>query len=124
MNRHRIHRLWVPLFLVTALSAGSAMAANLNDIFGVTDRLNAQAKRSQAKIDALTEETRRLLNEYKTVLKEIEGLRVYNRQLSKQIGNQETEMSEGRNDPRKGGSDRRQNGGDRRQGGNDRRQEP
>ena len=93
MNKHRIHRLWVPLLLVTALSAGSAMAANLNDIFGVTDRLNAQAKRSQAKIDALTEETRRLLNEYKTVLKEIEGLRVYNRQLAKQIGNQETEMS-------------------------------
>ncbi|MFP6816539.1 MAG: DUF3450 domain-containing protein [Pseudomonadales bacterium] len=93
MNKHRIHRLWVPLLLATALSAGSTMAANLNDVFGVTDRLNVQAKRSQGKIDALTEETRRLLNEYKTVLKEIEGLRVYNRQLAKQIGNQEIEMA-------------------------------
>ena len=43
--------------------------------------MNVAAKRSQSKIDALTEETRLLLNEYKTVLKEIEGLRVYNRQL-------------------------------------------
>jgi hypothetical protein len=93
MKKQRIHRLWVPLLLVSVLSGGSATAANLSDIFGVTDRINAQAKRSQAKIDALTEETRQLLNEYKTVLKEIEGLRVYNRQLGKQIGNQETEMA-------------------------------
>jgi hypothetical protein len=93
MKKQRIHRLWVPLLLLAALTGGSASAANLNDVFGVTDRINAQAKRSQAKIDALTEETRQLLNEYKTVLKEIEGLRVYNRQLEKQIGNQETEMA-------------------------------
>jgi hypothetical protein len=94
MNKQRIHRLWMPLLLlITALSGGSAMAASLNDVFGVTDRINAQAKRSQAKIEALTDETRQLLNEYKTVLKEIEGLRVYNRQLEKQIGNQETEMA-------------------------------
>jgi rubredoxin len=32
-----------------------------------------------------------LLNDYKTVLKEIEGLRVYNRQLDRQIGNQDRE---------------------------------
>ncbi|MDH3641397.1 MAG: DUF3450 domain-containing protein [Gammaproteobacteria bacterium] len=93
MKKQRIHRLWAPLLLVSVLSGGSATAANLNDVFGVTDRINAQAKRSQAKIDALTEETRQLLNEYKTVLKEIEGLRVYNRQLEKQIGNQEKEMT-------------------------------
>ena len=35
-----------------------------------------------------------LLNEYKTVLKEIEGLRVYNRQLEKQIASQEEEMAQ------------------------------
>jgi len=93
MKKQRIHRLWAPLLLAGALVAGSATAATLNDIFSVTDRINAQAKKSQAKIDALTEETRQLLNEYKTVLKETEGLRVYNRQLEKQIGNQEKEMS-------------------------------
>jgi vacuolar-type H+-ATPase subunit I/STV1 len=93
MKKQRIHRLWAPLLLLSIFSGGNAMAANLNDVFSVTDRINAQAKRSQAKIDALTEETRQLLNEYKTVLKEIEGLRVYNRQLEKQIGNQEREMT-------------------------------
>lgn len=68
------------------------MAATFNDVFQAAAQMNAQAKRSQAKIDDLTEETRRLLNEYKTVLKEVEGLKVYNRQLEKQIGNQEQEM--------------------------------
>ena len=72
----------------------SVSATTLADIFQVADQMNQTAVRSQAKIDALTEETRKLLNEYKTVLKEIEGLRVYNRQLEKQIGNQEQEMSD------------------------------
>jgi predicted nuclease with TOPRIM domain len=72
----------------------SASATTLADIFQVADQINQAAIRSQAKIDALTEETRKLLSEYKTVLKEIEGLRVYNRQLEKQIANQEQEMSD------------------------------
>ena len=93
MKKHRIHRLWVPILLAGLTATGSVMATTLNDIYAVSDRINAQAKRSQARIDALTEETRKLLGEYKTVLKEIEGLRVYNRQLQKQISNQETEMT-------------------------------
>jgi vacuolar-type H+-ATPase subunit I/STV1 len=72
----------------------AAHAANLNEIFKVAERINGQARQSQTKIDALTEETRQLLSDYKVVLKEIEGLRVYNRQLEKQISNQEAEMAE------------------------------
>ena len=70
----------------------AASATTLNDVFQVAQQMNGAATRSQAKIDALTEETRKLLSDYKVVLKEIEGLRVYNRQLEKQIGNQEQEM--------------------------------
>jgi vacuolar-type H+-ATPase subunit I/STV1 len=80
------------LLLVTTSTTVSA--TTLSDIFQVAEQINQSALRSQAKIDALTEETRKLLNEYKTVLKEIEGLRVYNRQLEKQISNQETEMAQ------------------------------
>ncbi len=74
--------------------AGPAAGATLADIYQVAERINQQAKTSQARIDALTEETHKLLNEYKTVLKEIEGLRVYNRQFEKQIANQEREMTQ------------------------------
>ncbi len=57
------------------------------------DDVHDAARRSQQRIDQLSDETRQLLNEYKTVLKEIEGLRVYNAQLEKQIASQEAEMA-------------------------------
>ena len=93
--KHRTS-LWVST-LALALALGfsaTASAATLADIYQVAERINQQAKTSQAKIDALTEETRQLLNEYKTVLKQVEGLRVYNRQLEKQIGSQRQEMNQ------------------------------
>ncbi|MCZ6890457.1 MAG: DUF3450 domain-containing protein [Gammaproteobacteria bacterium] len=93
MKTYRMPRLSA---LLMACLAGAfslnATATTLSDVFVVAERVNQQAKRSQSKIDALTEETRKLYNEYKTILKEIEGLRVYNRQLEKQIRNQEQEM--------------------------------
>ena len=94
MNKHRNRIAALLLGAVFAALSGSAVAATLNDIFTVSERLNAQVKQSQAKIDALTEQTRELLGDYKVVLKEIEGLRVYNRQLERQISNQEREMGQ------------------------------
>lgn len=88
---NRMGAMFVGLALV--ITSPFAAANSLNDIFQVAEQMNQAAIRSQSKIDSLTEETRKLLNEYKTVLKEIEGLRVYNRQLEKQIGNQEVEMA-------------------------------
>jgi hypothetical protein len=85
-------RLSAPLLLALG-AAGGASAATLNDIYRAADQINGQAKQSQARIDTLTEETRNLLNDYKTVLKQIEGLRVYNRQLERQIANQESEKA-------------------------------
>ena len=80
--------------IMFAFTGTNAAATTLADIFQVAEQINQSALRSQSKIDALTEETRKLLSEYKVVLKEIEGLRVYNRQLEKQISNQETEMAQ------------------------------
>lgn len=96
MKRHLIPRLSATLLLAAAgsLAGGGAVAATLNDIYQVAERINQQARQSQARVDELTEETRELLNEYKTVLKEIEGLQVYNRQLERQIGSQEREMAQ------------------------------
>lgn len=95
MNRVWMKRLSVPMLLALgATGVGSANAATLNDIYRAADQINGQAKQSQSRIDALTDETRNLLNDYKTVLKEIEGLRVYNRQLERQITSQEKEKTQ------------------------------
>ena len=95
MKRHRILRRAA----VSAIGLGCAVGvtvggATLDDIFAVAERVNAQARTSQGKIEALTEETRKLYLEFKHVLDEIEGLRVYNRQLEKQIANQEQELAQ------------------------------
>ena len=78
--------------LLGASFALPAQATDLKDVFGVVDRINRQAITSQGKIDALTEQTRQLFNEYKTVLKQIDGLKVYNAQLERQVLTQEKEM--------------------------------
>lgn len=95
MKNHRILKSWAYSLIVLSLVAPlTASAASLDQIFSVAGRINDEARRSQSRIDALTDETRQLLSEYKTVLKEIEGLRVYNRQLEKQIANQESELEQ------------------------------
>lgn len=95
MNKHLMKGLSALVLLATGvMTSGGATAAALNDIYQVAEQINTQARQSQARIDALTEEARQLLSEYKTVLKEIEGLRVYNRQLERQIENQEQEMAQ------------------------------
>ena len=78
MSRHRILRRAA----VSAIGLGCAVGvvangATLDDIFAVAERINAQARTSQGKIEALTDETRKLYTDYKVVLDEIEGLRVY-----------------------------------------------
>ena len=91
---NNIHKVSSTFLSVACLTfSASAFGSTLSDIFQVAEQMNVSAKRSQARIDDLTDETRKLFNEYKTVLKEIEGLRVYNRQLEKQITNQEQEMT-------------------------------
>ena len=89
-----VRRIAAVLGCAVVMTSAPASATTLSDIFNVANQMNRAALRSQSKIDALTEETRKLLNEYKTVLKEIEGLQVYNRQLEKQIASQEKEMGE------------------------------
>ena len=90
MNKKPILRLTTAVALATTMvMAVPAQATDLSDVFGVVDRVNKQAITSQSKIDALTEETRALFNEYKTVLKEVDGLKVSNQQLERQVLSQE-----------------------------------
>ena len=76
------------------LLATGAGATTLADIYAAADRINQQAKESQAKVDALNSETRDLYQDYKIVLAEIENLRIYNRQLERQVARQEAQISE------------------------------
>lgn len=82
-------------FLSTAvLGVSGVHAATLDEIFGVQVETIKLAQASQERVDTLSDETSRLLANYKTLLKEIDGLRVYNGQLQRQINNQNREKRE------------------------------
>lgn len=91
------HRLKHVLLATAAALLGAAVAVQadtLDDILEVSASKTDAARRSQARVDRLADETRNLLDDYKTVTKQIDGLRVYNARLQRQIDNQLRRIAE------------------------------
>ena len=90
MNKYRSSKIWIAALLAVGLGASSISQADetLQAILKVGQDKNVAAAKSQGKIDKLAEETRSLLGDWKTVNKQIDGLKVYNARLQKQIDNQ------------------------------------
>lgn len=80
--------------LSTMLSAGALIGSvaqadqTLNSILQVGQEKTKLAQASQQKVDKIAEQTASLLTDFKVVNKQIDGLRVYNAQLERQIANQ------------------------------------
>jgi len=80
--------------LSTAISVGvffaSAATADrtIDQILKVGQTKTSSGQESQKRVDKLAEETASLLQKYKLVTKDIEGLRVYNAQYERQLENQ------------------------------------
>lgn len=95
MTTHRLKSV-----LMASIVAGSAFctiatqANTLEAILKVGEEKTAAAKQSQVKIDRLAEEARDLLSDYKTVMKQVDGLKVYNARLQRQITNQERRIAD------------------------------
>lgn len=96
MKKHqmRLGTVAKALCLVSLISAGEVYAASLDEVLGVRSSTTVDGAKSQAKIDEVSEETRDLLQQYKTIMKVVDGLRVYNQQQRRLISNQETELAE------------------------------
>jgi hypothetical protein len=80
--------------LLSVISASELYAASLDDVLGVRSSTTVEGAKSQAKIDEVTEQTRDLLQQFKTVMKVVDGLQVYNQQQRRLIKNQEDELGE------------------------------
>ncbi len=90
MIMHRLKKALLVALACTGVLAGAqaAQADTLEAVLDVGKAKNEAARKSQAKVDRLADETRDLLTEYKTVSKQIDGLKVYNARLQRQIDNQ------------------------------------
>lgn len=83
-----------------AAMIGSAIALNVHaqeeqfiePAVNKAEEINASAEQSQQAINGISDQIQDKVQQYKTLLKEIEGLDVYNGQLQKQIDNQVQEM--------------------------------
>ena len=103
MNMHKPNPLpnaiarAVKLTLLTGsvcLMASQVQAEKLDDVFEVSQSALAQAQKSQERIDDIADQTNDLLQSFKVVSKEIEGLRVYNAQLEARIRDQQERIAE------------------------------
>lgn len=97
MTMHRLKTGLIAALLTTGTLLGAVatvQAASLDSVLKVGETKNEAARKSQAKIDRLADETRDLLTDYKTVTKQIDGLKVYNTRLQRQIDNQMARITE------------------------------
>jgi len=91
MTMHRLKKVLIAALVTTGALAGTVaavQASTLDSILKVGEAKNNAARKSQVKIDRLADETRDLLGDYKTVVKQVDGLKVYNARLQRQIENQ------------------------------------
>ncbi|TRY33704.1 DUF3450 domain-containing protein [Aliiglaciecola sp. M165] len=65
---------------------------DLRPVVNAAAEINQSAEQSQTKINQITDQIEDKLQQFKTLNKETDGLRVYNEQLRKQIANQQQEM--------------------------------
>ena len=89
-------RLWKTIILTTSLLMGSSIIISdqIQPLLDVGEKRQKAEKTSQAKIDQMDDDTSLIVNEFKTVSKQIEGLRVYNAQMEQQIDRQEERLKE------------------------------
>jgi len=85
MHKH----LTLGVFLICGFfTVVSVQAQSLGSSIQTQTKINSDAKRSQQKIDNLNTQTQDLLTEYRQVVNETNGLKVYNEQLEKVVNDQ------------------------------------
>ena len=85
----------VALWAAAAVSLPlSGSTQSLNKVLQTQQKRTQVSQESQERIDAVVKQTRSLEDQYKSVLKEIEGLEVYNTLLQRQVDNQKAQLVE------------------------------
>ena len=83
----------LPALLVGLFAVTGPLASDLDTVLKAgADRIEL-AQASQQRIDAVVDQTDDLVSEYKQIMKQLDGLQVYNDYIARQIENQETELA-------------------------------
>ena len=81
---------------VAALVAAPAYSQQdtLEPVVEQASSINESARQSQLTIDQISDDMQERLQQYKRIMKEIDGLKVYTAQVEQQIDSQESEKSD------------------------------
>ena len=80
--------------LLACLSFGLASTQDLDSVMKSAQQGNDAARASQGRIDQVVDKTRDLAADYSAVMKEVDGLIVYNKLLQKQVQGQVDELAQ------------------------------
>ncbi len=75
-------------------ASGSVFAQNVDQVLQAQDRRLDLAQQSQERINGIVEGTRSLGDQYRSINKEIDGLKVYNRLMTAQTGGQQAVLED------------------------------
>ena len=78
--------------LALAVTAAQGQAAKVEQIVDVGETRAAEAKAAQERLDKIAEQTGDLLTQYKNLMKVVDGLKVYNTLLQRQLDAQQAEI--------------------------------
>ena len=92
MKNHRLKVMAMSAVLSTGMLSLAGHAQEVEDVLEEGAEKVEAAQASQDRVDQIADKTYDLLQEFKTVNKQIEGIRVYNAQLDRQIANQQQTM--------------------------------
>lgn len=94
MKNHRLKVMAMSALLSAGMLSLASHAQEVEDVLEEGAEKVEAAQQSQDRVDEIADETYDLLQEFKTVNKQIEGIRVYNAQLDRQIANQRQTMKD------------------------------
>ena len=70
-----------------------AFAATINEVMQEGENRADAGETAQQQVDSVADQTEKIVNDYRSVTKVVDGLRVYNALLQTQLDNQEAEMA-------------------------------
>jgi len=85
------HSLRNFIFVICSLATSSAYSGHLNSAINIETAINSTSIKSQKKIDNLSDKTRKMLDQYRSVSHQTETLTIYNQHLNELVKSQEQE---------------------------------
>jgi len=94
LNNRKITCLLSSVFIYAVASLSTQVfAASINEVMQEGENRADAGETAQKQVDSVADQTEKIVNDYRSVTKVVDGLRVYNALLQTQLDNQEAEMA-------------------------------